>query len=115
MKAKNLKTLKKLLELNGEEAVLDKLLEEATELSLALIQLKCPTKLDKKKRLNDVYKEFADLKNVMRQAEMFLNSRKINRLSNAKIEKKRIKYLTNEKKKRPNINVQQKKKSKNTA
>ena len=93
MKSKNLKTLRKILEVDGEEAVLDKLLEECTELSLALIQLKCPTKLDKKKRLNDVYKEFADVKNVMRQAEMFLSRGKINRLQNKKIQKKRIKYF----------------------
>ena len=94
MKAKNLKILKKLLDLNGEDAVLDKLLEECTELGLALIQLKCPTKTDKKKRLNDVHKEIADVKNVIRQAEMFLNRKKINKYSNAKLEKKRIKYLT---------------------
>ena len=94
MKQKNLKVLKKLLELNGKESVLDKLLEECTELGLALIQLKCPTKLDKKKRLNDVHREIADVKNVIRQAEMFLNSKKINKFSNEKLKKKRIKHLT---------------------
>lgn len=96
MKRKNLKILKRLLELNGENFVLDKLQEESLELSLALHQLNhSPHKLDKKKRLNDVYKEFADLKNIMRQAELFLNSKRINRLANTKLENKRIKYLTN--------------------
>ena len=94
MRRKNLKILKGLLELNGEDAVLEKLLEESTELSLALIQLKCPTKLDKKKRLNDVYRELADLKNAIRQVEMFLSKKKINRLQNKKLQKKKLKYLT---------------------
>lgn len=93
MKSKNLKVLSKLLKLNGEEAVLKKVAEEATELSLAIMQLHCPTKLDKKRRLNDVHKEFADLKNVMRQAEMFLNRKKINKYQNVKIQKKKAKYL----------------------
>ena len=99
MKAKNLKILKQLLQQQGEDAVLDKVAEEALELALAITQYKCPTKLDKKRRLNDIYKEFADLKNVMRQAEMFLNRSKIRRLSNAKLKKKSIKYLQNGSKK----------------
>ena len=93
MKAKNLKIIKALIKLNGKEAAKDKIIEEAVELALALIQYKCPTKLNKKKRLNDVYGELADMKIVMRKAEMLFNKRKINRLVNKKLEEKRIKYF----------------------
>ena len=94
MKAKNLKIIKGLLKLDGNEAGKDKIIEEAVELSLSLIQLKCPTKLDKKKRLNDVYKELADMKIALRLAEMIFDKRKINKYVNQKLEKKRIKYLS---------------------
>ena len=93
MKAKNLKIIKGLLKLNGKEAAQDKIMEEAVELALAIIQYKCPTKLDKKRRLNDVHKELADMKIVLRKAEMIFNKRKINKYVNQKLEKKRLKYL----------------------
>lgn len=94
MKAKNLKIIKALIKLNGQDASKDKILEEALELALALHQFKCPTKLNKKKRLNDIYKELADMKIVMRKAEMLYSKRKINKYVNRKLEEKRIKYLT---------------------
>jgi len=81
----------------GNEAAVDKIQEEAQELALALHQLKCPTKTDKKKRLNDVYGELADMKIMMRQAEMLFSKKKINRLVNQKLQLKRDKYLSNEK------------------
>jgi len=92
MKAKNLKILKEFLKIEGKEAALDKVAEEAVELALAIIQYRCPTKLNKKKRLNDIYKELADVKIVVRKAELFLNKRKINRLVNKKLEEKKIKF-----------------------
>jgi len=81
----------------GKDAAIDKVQEEAQELALALHQLKCPTKTDKKKRLNDVYGELADMKIMMRQAEMLFSKKKINRLVNQKLQQKREKYLSNEK------------------
>jgi phosphoribosyl-ATP pyrophosphohydrolase len=86
-----------MIRLMGTDAAVDKIQEEAQELALALHQLKCPTKTDKKKRLNDVYGELADMKIMMRQAEMLFSKKKINRLVNQKLQLKRDKYLTNEK------------------
>lgn len=97
MRQENLKTIKKMIRLMGNEAAVDKIQEEAQELALALHQLKCPTKTDKKKRLNDVYGELADMKIMMRQAEMLFSKKKINRLVNQKLQLKRDKYLSNEK------------------
>lgn len=94
MKAKNLRIIKGLLKLHGKEAARNKIAEEALELALAIAQYNCPTKLDKKKRENDIYKELADMEIVLRKAKMIYSPKKINRLVNKKLEKKRIKYLT---------------------
>jgi len=93
MNSKNIKIIKGLIDLNGKEASKDKIVEEAIELALSLIQLKCPTKIDKKRRLNDVYCELADMKIMMRKAEMLFSKKKINRLVNHKLQKKKLKYL----------------------
>lgn len=77
----------------GREAAVDKIQEECQELALALHQLKCPTKTDKKKLLADVYGELADVKIIMRQAEMMFSKKKINKLVNQKLQKKKEKYL----------------------
>lgn len=94
MKKKNLKIVNGLAKKFGKESALDKLQEEATELALALHQLNhCDFKTNDKERLEDVYKELADVKNAIRVAETFLNRRKINRLQNKKLQKKHCKYL----------------------
>lgn len=96
MRKENITTIRNLIKLHGRDAAIDKIQEEAQELALSLHQLKCPTKTDKKKRLDDVYGELADMKIVMRQAEMLFSKKKINRLVNQKLQKKREKYLGNE-------------------
>lgn len=97
MKKSNIKILKGLVDKFGKDAALDKLQEECQELALAITQLKCPTKLDKKKRLNDIYKELADVKNSIRAVETFMKRNKINRLQNKKLKQKKAKHLTSEK------------------
>ena len=99
MKGKNLKIINALLKKFGKESALDKLQEESQELALALHQLNhCQFKLDKKERLQNVYQELADVKNAIRVVELFLDSRKVNRLQNKKLQKKKLKYLTDAKK-----------------
>lgn len=93
MRRGNLKIIRQLIKKFGREVSIDKIQEESQELALSLHQLKCPTKLDKKKRLNDVYGELADMKIMMRQAEMLFNKKKINRLVNQKLQQKQSKYL----------------------
>lgn len=90
----NIKIIRQLLKKFGDEASRDKVQEECQELALALHQLKCPTKVDKKKRLNDVYGELADVKITLRMAEMLFNKKKINKLVNEKLQKKKLKFLT---------------------
>lgn len=51
MRNKNLKIIKELIKLNGDDSTFDKVAEECVELALAIMQLKCPTKLDKRKGL----------------------------------------------------------------
>lgn len=98
MRKENINTIKGLIKLHGRDASIDKIQEEAQELGLALHQLKCPTKTDKKKQLDDVYGELADMKIMMKQAEILFNKNKINRLVNQKLKKKKEKYLSNENK-----------------
>ena len=93
MNSRNVKIIKELVKLNGEEVSKDKIIEESLELALSLTQLKCPTKLDKKRRLDDVYGELADMKIQLRKAEMIFSRKKINRLVNQKLQKKKKKYL----------------------
>ena len=94
MNSKNVKICKELVKRFGDDYVIDKLSEEAQEVALAITQLRCKTKTDKKKRLNDVYLEVADLKIALRQAECVLSKRKINKFVNAKLQKKKLKHLT---------------------
>ena len=97
MKAKNLKIVKDLASNFGKLSAFNKLQEESTELALALHQLNnCDFKTNKKERLNDVYKELADVKNAIRVTEEFLNRKKINRYQNIKLQKKKNKYLNKE-------------------
>lgn len=95
MRKENITTIRGLIKLHGRDAAIDKIQEEAQELGLSLHQLKCPTKLDKKKQLDDVYSELADMKIQMRAAEMLFSKKKINRLVNEKLKKKKLKYLSN--------------------
>lgn len=94
MRQENIRIIKKLINLFGKEASIDKIQEEAQELALSLHQIKCPTKTDKKKLLSDIYGELADMKIMMRQAEVLFSKKKINRLVNQKLQKKKDKYLT---------------------
>lgn len=94
MNSKNINICKELVKHFGNNYVIDKLAEESLEVALAVTQFKCETKTDKKKRLNDVYLEVADLKIALRQAEMVLSKRKINKYVNAKLQKKKAKHLT---------------------
>ena len=96
MKKSNLKIIEGLIRVHGKDASKEKIIEEALELALAIVQYKCLTKTNKKKRLNDIYGELADMKIVMRKAEMLFSKRKINRLVNLKLQKKKVKYLINE-------------------
>lgn len=96
MRKDNLKIIKGIIKKFGRKAAIDKIQEEAQELALSLHQYKCITKTDKKKRLNDIYGELADMKIMMRQAEMLFSKKKINRLVNQKLQRKKDKYLTNE-------------------
>lgn len=94
MKKANLKIVKGLVKMFGQDSAMDKLQEECQELSLALHQLNhCQFKTNDKERLNDVYKELADVKNAIRAVETFLNRQKINRLQNKKLKKKYLKHL----------------------
>ena len=95
MRVKNLKIVKGLLKKFGPEVQINKLREESIELALAITQWLCPTKLDKKKRLNDIYCELADMKIMMRQAEMIFSKKKINRIVNEKLQRKKDNHLTN--------------------
>lgn len=94
MKKANLKIIKALIELNGEEEAKSKIIEESLELALSIVQYRCPTKTNKVKRLDDIHKELADMKIVLRKAEMLFNKRKINKYVNTKLQKKKAKYLT---------------------
>lgn len=93
MHQENLRIIKRLIKIFGREAAVDKIQEECQELALALHQLKCPTKTDKKKLMADVYGELADVKIMMRQAEMMFSKKKINKLVNQKLQKKKEKYI----------------------
>lgn len=94
MKKNNLKIINGIAKKFGKKSALDKLQEESQELALALHQLNhCDFKTNDKERLEDVYKEIADVKNALRVAETFLNRRKINRLQNKKLQKKKNKHL----------------------
>lgn len=93
MHQENLRIIRRLIKVFGREAAVDKIQEESQELALSLHQFKCPTKTDKKKLLNDIYGELADMKIMMRQAEMLFSKKKINKLVNQKLQKKKEKYL----------------------
>ena len=93
MRQQNIKIIKGLIKLFGKDAAIEKIQEECQELALALQQFKSPTKLDKKKQLNDIYGELADVKIEMRKAEMIFNKKKINKIVNQKLQKKKDKYL----------------------
>lgn len=93
MTQENIKIIKGMIKLFGREASINKIQEEAQELGLALNHLNSPTKTDKKKRLDDVYGELADMKIELRKAEMLFSKKKINRIVNQKLQKKKLKYL----------------------
>lgn len=78
----------------GSETQINKIQEEALELSLALNQINCPTK-DKAAMTDQLYGELADMKIMMAQAELLFDSEIINRIVEEKLDRFEKKFLTN--------------------
>jgi hypothetical protein len=97
MTKENQKIIQAIIDKFGGTVQIDKIQEEAMELALALHQLKCPTKLNKEKRLNDVYKELADMKIMMAQADIIFGKDKIDSFVHSKLQDKKEKHLNIEK------------------
>jgi len=77
----------------GRETQINKIQEEALELSLVLNQMKCPTK-DMEQMENNLYDELADMKIMMAQAEILFDSDRINKRVKYKLGKLQSKYLS---------------------
>lgn len=86
--------LKKAISFFGTDVQINKIQEEALELSLVLNQIKCPTK-DKEKMQEDLYDELADMSIMMAQAELLFDKMLINERVNFKLNKLNTKYLLN--------------------
>lgn len=89
----NKEILQGAFDLFGRETQVNKLQEEALELSLVLNQINCPTK-DKIEMEDKLYDELADMKIMMAQAELFLfDADRINKRVEYKLNKFKQKYL----------------------
>lgn len=77
----------------GAQVQIDKIQEEALELALAIQQLKCPTKIDKDRCMDDLYKELADMKIMMYQADILFDEEKIDAYVHMKLERAKEKHL----------------------
>lgn len=84
--------LYKIINKFGIEVQVNKIQEEALELSLVLNQLKCPTK-DHKKLMDQLYDELADMKIMMAQAELIFDKEIIDERVEYKLKKCEEKYL----------------------
>lgn len=93
MKGKNIKIIKGLIKLHGEQWVIDKAIEEILELATALSHYKSPTKPNKEVQGKKVEDEMADVKYSFRMLEMVFNRSNVNKIMNRKLEKKEKKYL----------------------
>ena len=77
----------------GYVTQINKIQEEALELSLILNQRNCPTK-DPEQMEASLYDELADMKIMMAQAEMLFDADRINERVKFKLDKLQSKYLS---------------------
>ena len=85
--------LHKAIEKWGRDTQINKIQEEALELSLVLNQRNCPTK-DPEQMEANLYDELADMKIMMAQAEILFDADRINERVKFKLDKLKSKYLT---------------------
>lgn len=88
----NTAILHRAIEKWGRETQINKIQEEALELSLVINQMKCPTK-DMEQMEHNLYDELADMKIMMAQAEILFDSKRINERVDYKLNKLENKYL----------------------
>jgi len=84
--------LHKAIEKWGVETQINKIQEEALELSLIINQIKCPTK-DPIEMEEKLYDELADMKIMMAQAEILFDNNRINQRVQYKLNKLQNKYF----------------------
>lgn len=89
----NKEILLKAIEKWGRDTQINKIQEEALELSLVLNQRNCPTK-DPEQMEASLYDELADMKIMMAQAEILFDADRINERVKFKLDKLQSKYLT---------------------
>lgn len=89
----NKEILLKAIEKWGRDTQINKIQEEALELSLILNQRNCPTK-DPEQMEASLYDELADMKIMMAQAEMLFDADRINERVKFKLDKLQSKYLS---------------------
>lgn len=87
------KILHKAIKKWGETTQINKIQEEALELSLVLNQRNCPTK-DSEQMEASLYDELADMKIMMAQAEILFDSDRINERVRFKLDKLNRNYLS---------------------
>ncbi len=80
----------------GRDVQVNKIQEEALELSLILNQMKCPTKNPEEMEFL-LYSELADMKIMMAQAEILFDKARIDKFVQLKLERLRNKYFSNDK------------------
>lgn len=85
--------LLKAIEKWGETTQINKIQEEAIELSLVLNQRNCPTK-DPEQMEASLYDELADMKIMMAQAEILFDADRINERVKFKLDQLNRKYLS---------------------
>lgn len=89
----NKEILLKAIEKWGRDTQINKIQEEALELSLILNQRNCPTK-DPNQMEASLYDELADMKIMMAQAEILFDADRINERVKFKLDKLQSKYLS---------------------
>lgn len=89
----NKEILHKAIEKWGRDTQINKIQEEALELSLILNQRNCPTK-DPEQMEASLYDELADMKIMMAQAEILFDADRINERVKFKLDKLQSKYLS---------------------
>lgn len=85
--------LHKIINRFGRKVQVNKIQEEALELSLVLNQINCPTK-NPEEMEEALYDELADMKIMMAQAEILFDKERIDKRVAYKLEKFKSKYLT---------------------
>lgn len=89
----NKEILQKAIDKWGRDTQINKIQEEALELSLILNQRNCPTK-DPEQMEASLYDELADMKIMMAQAEILFDADRINERVKFKLDKLKSKYLS---------------------